>query len=115
MLVPCLYAQGIATLLNPLLNEIGANMLKRKSLARACLIAHRHSSFPPEGVHFLGEIRINARASTSIVMTRCKTVSERMSSSLSKTNAYRAVVLGYDALKILYTVENVVLIAGTTT
>lgn len=90
-------------------------MLKRKSLARACLIAHRHSAFSPEGVHFLGEIRINARASTSIVMTRYTTVSERTSSSLSKIDAYRAVVLGYDALKILYTVENVVLIAGTTT
>jgi hypothetical protein len=90
-------------------------MLKRKSLARACLIAQRHSAFSPEGVHFLGEVRINARASTSVVMTRYTTVSGGMFSSVFKTVAYRAVVLGYDALKILYTVENVVLIAGTTT
>jgi hypothetical protein len=90
-------------------------MLKRKSLARAFLIAQRYSAFSPEGVHFLGEVRINARASTSVVMTRYTTVSGGMFSSVFKTVAYRAVVLGYDALKILYTVENVVLIAGTTT
>ena len=90
-------------------------MLKRKSLARACLIVQSHSIFSPECVHFLSEFRIDARAGTSVVRTEWTTVSEETLSSIRKTDAYRAVELGYGALKMLYTLESVVLMAGTTT
>jgi hypothetical protein len=115
LLISCLDAQRIATLINPLLNHIRANMLDGESLARSCFVAQSQGILSPERVHFFGEFCINTRAGTSVVMTRYKTVSEEMFTSIRKTNAYRAVVLGYDALKMLYTSENVVLKAGTMT
>jgi hypothetical protein len=115
LLISCLDAQRITTLINPLLNHIRANVLDGESLARSCFVAQSHGIFSPERVHFFGEFCINARAGTSVVMTRYKTVSEETFTSIRKTNAYRAVVLGYDALKMLYTSEKVVLKAGTMT
>ena len=76
-------------------------MLERESLARACFIAQSKSVYFPEGIHLLRKVCINARTGTSVVMTIYTTVSKYMYSSLRDIDTYRAVTLGYDALKIL--------------
>jgi hypothetical protein len=76
-------------------------MLKRKSLASASFNTQSKSIHSPEGVHFLSEVRIDARTGTSVVMTRYMIVSKDMFSFVCKTDTYRAVTLGYDPLKIL--------------
>jgi hypothetical protein len=70
LLISCLDAQRIATLINPLLYHIRANVLDGESLARSCFVAQSHGISSPERVHFFGEFCINARAGTSVVMTK---------------------------------------------
>lgn len=70
LLVYCFESQGIAALVDSLLNEVRANVLNSKSLIRARLVVQSHSLLPPKSVHLFGKICVDQRTGTSVVMTK---------------------------------------------